>query len=302
MQNQILVNLSRFIDPRAARGPGRAASVLLLAGVALLSLGADAGRPPVGLDSAIVLAAQDSADITSSVALPPASQHETIPAVSHPFGPGESLKFSVQYGIVHAGTAWLEVPSMHEWHGRPVYNLVARAESNRFFDAFYKVRNRIESTWDARGRFSWRYLENRREGGYRFHGEVHFDPQRGEALYDNGQTYPIPPGVQDALSSFYYTRYQALPIGGSIVFDYHASRKSVPMQVKVLGREHVQVPAGSFDCIAIEPTLKAGGIFKNNGRLVIWITDDQRRMPVLMRSKLSIGSISVMLVEMKAGA
>ncbi len=268
----------------------------------LLAGGTHPASTATRVDSSLIRAAQDTGNITGSVSLPPPGQHETLPAVEHPFRTGESLKFSVQYGIIHAGTAWLEVPSMREWHGRPAYNLVARAESSRFFDAFYKVRNRIESTWDARGRFSWRYAENRREGGYRYHGEVRFDPEHGEAIYDNGQTFPIPPGVQDALSSFYYTRFQALPIGGSIVFDYHASRKSVPLQVRVLGRERVQVPAGTFDCVAIEPTLKAGGIFKNNGRLVIWITDDERRMPVLMRSKLTIGSISVMLVDAKAGA
>lgn len=275
---------------------------MLLVLLALSAPGVPVGRSETAVDSALIRAALDSMDITSSVALPPPGQHETLPAVTQPFRPGERLKFSVQYGIIHAGTAWLEVASLREWHGRPVYDLVARAESNRFFDAFYKVRNRIESTWDARGHFSWRYAENRREGGYRFRGEVLFDPERGEATYDNGQTFPVPPGVQDALSSFYYTRYQALPIGGSIVFDYHASGKSTPLQVKVIGRERIQVPAGTFDCIAIEPALKAGGIFKNNGRLVIWITDDSRRMPVLMKSKLTIGSISVILVDAKAGA
>jgi hypothetical protein len=286
------------------RRPPRAGTLvpgLLLAFLALAATSVPAGYSQTGVDSSLIRAAQDTTDITASVELPPAGDHETLPAVREPFRPGESLKFSVQYGIIHAGTAWLEVPSMRDWHGHPVFDLVARAESNRFFDAFYKVRNRIESTWDAHGRFSWRYSENRREGGYHFRGEVKFDPDRGEATYDNGETYPIPPGVQDALSSFYYTRYQALPIGGSIVFDYHANKKSTPLQVRVIGRERIQVPAGTFDCVAIEPALKAGGIFKNNGRLVIWITDDQRRMPVLMRSKLSIGSISVVLVDAKAG-
>ena len=70
----------------------------------------------------------------------------------------------------------------------------------------------------------------------------------------------------------------------------------------MLGRERIRVPAGTFDCIVIEPMLKAGGIFKNKGRLVIWITDDDRRIPVLMRSKLLIGSISVVLQEAKPGA
>ena len=117
----------------------------------------------------------------------------------------------------------------------------------------------------------------------------------------DGQAFPIPPGVQDALSSFYFTRTQALPLGGSVYFDYHSSRRSQPLEVRVLGRERVKTPAGTFDCVAIEPMLKAGGIFSNKGRLVIWLTDDERRMPVQMRSKVSIGSVSVILQEVKPG-
>jgi len=246
--------------------------------------------------------AADSSDITASVALPPPGQQEVLPAVSEPFRAGESLRFSVQYGGISAGSAYLEVPKVSEWNGSPAYTLVARAESNSFVSHFYKVRNRIESVWDKRGQFSWRYSENRREGGHRAKNQILFDHQRHEARYDNGQAYPIPPQVQDALSSFYYTRYQALPIGGSVIFDYHASRKSQVLEVRVLGRERVSTPAGSFNCVVIEPLLRAGGIFKNKGRLVIWLTDDEHRMPVMMKSKVAIGSISVILQEARPGA
>lgn len=244
----------------------------------------------------------DTAGITSSVALPAPGQRVVLPAVSHPFRPGESLRFSVQYGVIKAGSAWLEVPQVRDWQGHEVYTLVARAESNAFFSRFYKVRNKIESYWDRDGLFSRRYAEDRREGGNKTKSEIVFDHARHEAVYSNGKSYPIPPQVQDALSSFYYTRFQPLPLGGSVVFDYHASRKSQPLQVKVLGRERIETPAGTFDCVAIEPIMKAGGIFKNSGRLVIWITEDERRMPVLMRSKVAIGSISVVLQEVKPGA
>jgi hypothetical protein len=64
----------------------------------------------------------------------------------------------------------------------------------------------------------------------------------------------------------------------------------------------VKTPAGQFDCVVIEPFLKAGGIFKNKGRLVIWLTDDDRRIPVLMKSKVAIGSIRVVLQEIKPGS
>lgn len=281
--------------PPHGRGARRMALALLLAA---LPAAFDAGgvRSAPQLDSA---AATPDTAITASVALPPPGHHETLPAVDHPFRVGESLKFSVQYGFIHAGSAWLEVPEKRDWHGHSVYRLVARAESNSFFSAFYKVRNRIESYWDVTGRYSWRYTEDRHEGHYRFKGEVKFDPERHQAIYDNGLTLQTPPRVQDALSSFYYTRFQALPIGGSVVFDYHASRKSAPLQVKVIGRETIDTPAGTFHCIAIEPALQAGGIFKNSGRLVVWITDDERRMPVLMKSKLTIGSISVILVDVR---
>jgi hypothetical protein len=244
----------------------------------------------------------DTSGLTSSVRLPAPGQREVIPASAHPFRPGEMLKFSVQYGPIHAGSAYLEVPEVRMWQGHPVFHLVARAESNSFFSKIYRVRNRIDSFWDTTGRFSWRYAEDRHEGPHRYKDEILFDHDRQEARYENGQTFPIPPQVQDALSSFYYTRFQALPLGGSLVFDYHASKKSAPLLVKVLGRDRIDTPAGRFNCVAIEPQLNAGGVFKNTGRLVIWITDDERRMPVLMKSKVTIGSISVVLVDVRPGA
>src|SRR5436190_13653342 len=58
---------------------------------------------------------------------------EVLPAVDHPFRVGESLKFSVQYGPIHAGSAYLEVPARQDVNGHPAMLLQARAESNGFF-------------------------------------------------------------------------------------------------------------------------------------------------------------------------
>jgi hypothetical protein len=57
------------------------------------------------------------------------------------------------------------------------------------------------------------------------------------------------------------------------------------------------VGAGAFDCLVVEPVLKYSGIFENKGKLTVWVTDDQRRIPVLMRSKILIGAISAVLEE-----
>jgi hypothetical protein len=243
--------------------------------------------------------AQDS--LPDSTEFAPDTGREVLPAPERPIHVGESLRFSVRYGFIRAGSAWLEVPEVVDWNGRPSWRLVARAESNSFFDKMYKVRNRIESVWDQQERFSWRYFEDRHEGGFTANDTLTFFPDSAQVRYKDGRTYPIPPSVQDALSAFYYTRFQPLPLGGSVTFDYHASRRSLPLEVKILGRQRIKTPAGRFDCIVIEPVLKAGGIFKNKGRLVIWLTDDDRRIPVMMKSKVTIGSISVVLTEAKRG-
>src|SRR6188474_1922481 len=96
-------------DRRRPRRTGRLVPAFLLVLLALETTGVPAGRSETTVDSTLIRAAQDSIDITASVALPPSGQHETLPAVAQPFRPGERLKFSVQYGIIHAGTAWLEV-------------------------------------------------------------------------------------------------------------------------------------------------------------------------------------------------
>jgi hypothetical protein len=229
------------------------------------------------------------------------SIRDTLAASPEPFKAGESLRFSVQYGFIHAGSAWLEVPDTEAWNSHRVWRLVARAESNSFFSRFYKVRIRIESLWDQDARFSWRYFEDRHEGGHVANDTMAYEPDSSRMRYKNGQTFAVPGPVQDALSSFYLTRFRALPIGGRVAFDYHASHKTAVMEVRVLGREKVRTPAGNFNCVVIEPLLKAGGIFKNNGRLVIWLTDDARRMPVQMKSKVAIGSVKVVLQEVKTG-
>ncbi len=272
------------MHPRFAPRP---AALVLSVFVALAAL-AGSGSPGRAADD----------ELPSATAVGP---RETLPAVEHPFRAGESLRFSVQYGFVHAGTAWLEVPEVVDWNGVPCWRLVARAESNSFFDRMYRVRNRIESLWDRDGLFSWRYFEDRHEGRFHANDTISFDTTAHIARYKDGRTFDLPAESQDALSAFYFTRFKALPIGGSVTFPYHASHKSATMEVRVLGRDRVKTPAGKFDCVMIEPILKAGGIFANKGRLVIWITDDERRMPVLMKSKVMIGSIRVVLQEAKPG-
>lgn len=218
-----------------------------------------------------------------------------------PFGPGESLRFSIEYGLIKAGTAWLEVAPMEVYRGRDCYHLVSRAESNDFMSKIYKVRDRIDSLVDAEGLYSWRYKKRLREGGYERDYDILYDPPTGKARYASGPSFDAKPWSKDGLAAFYYVRHMPLEVGKDLVVTHHSDRRSNDILVRVHGRETVKVPAGTFDCFVIEPVMGEGGLFKASGRLTIWVTADDRRIPVLMKSKIPVGSIDAVLQEIRYG-
>ena len=97
------------------------------------------------------------------------------------------------------------------------------------------------------------------------------------------------------LSSFYYVRTVPLKVKKAFDIDNYGDGKLYPLKVLVHKKMRVEVPAGVFDCIVVEPVIRGEGIFNQKGRMAIWLTDDERRIPVLMKSKVLIGSIDVRL-------
>ncbi len=216
-----------------------------------------------------------------------------------PWKIGEYFQFSIDWSGLNGGNALMQVQNMQTVEGHRAWRIVTKAESNSFVSKFYKVRDRAESFVDAESLFSRRFEKHLREGSYRKDLEVRFDQASGKAVYENGKAFDVPPRVQDVLSAFYYVRTCPLPDGASIAIPTHDNEKSYDMVVKVLRRERVEVPAGKFDCVVVEPMLKSEGIFKAKGEMLVWLSDDERRIPVQVKSKVPIGSISVTLTDMR---
>jgi len=216
------------------------------------------------------------------------------------FGAKEKFTYDINYGFINAGEATMEVVRLIEFENRPCHQIVTRAKSNKFFSTFYKVDDRVESIIDAVGLFSWRFEKNLREGGYRDDRVCLFDQRNHVVLYQE-DTISVPPYVQDALSVMYYIRTQTLEPGQILFVDNFTDGKLYPLEVRVLERERVEVKAGSFDCVVVEPLLKSVGVFKHEGKLRVWLTDDRLKMPVLMKSKILVGSITAELTDFRLG-
>lgn len=216
------------------------------------------------------------------------------------FKVGEKLTFSIGWEFVDAGTAVMFVEDTTRMNGRPAYHISASTQSNAFFSAMYKVRDRLDSYVDREGLYAIRYIKKTQEGGYKRSFDVDFDHQAGVARIadlDSGKSdIAIPLFVQDILSSFYYLRCLPMEIGQEIKVSAFDNGKVTDVVVKIVKKERISVTAGDFDCLLVQTPI---GPFSNRSVLNIWLTDDHRHIPVLMKSRILIGSVRAELEEIE---
>ena len=218
------------------------------------------------------------------------------------FGTGEKLTFSIQYGLITAGQATLEIePDVKVLQNRPTYHLVSQAASSPMFSTFFRVRDRVESCMDTVNLHSVRFEKHLREGDYKKDLFLEFDQERHKVIVDGKRECDVEPHVQDILSSLYYVRTVPLEVGTSIYVPNHDNGKNYPLEVRVESRERVTVDAGTFDCLVIEPILLGEAVFKQNGRIKVWVTDDVLHLPVLLKSKVFVGAIAGVLTHFQLG-
>ena len=213
------------------------------------------------------------------------------------FGVGEKLTFDLDYGFVTAGIATMHIPKTRKISGRDVYHITFEVNSVPSFDWFYKVRDRYESYLDVEGLFPWRFEQHIREGSYTRDFAAFFDQRKGIAKTSGGE-YEIPLYVHDIVSAFFYARtldYSSMKVDDRIHLQNFYKDKVHELDVKYLGKETVTVAAGTFDCIVVEPLVKEGGLFKHEGNIIVWLTDDEVRMPVKVKTKIVIGSVDANL-------
>jgi hypothetical protein len=216
---------------------------------------------------------------------------------------GEQLTFSVDYGFYRAGTATMSVIGTEEVNGNKCYQIRTEARSNSFISSFYTVRDSVISYIDVDGIFSRRFEKKLREGKHKSDRIVDFYPNRKLAL-NTREKYAVtevPHFTQDILSSLYLLRTFDLKVGKDETIDVYADGKVYPLNVIIHGIEKVKVPAGKFECFKVEPILKSEGIFRQKGRLIIWLTCDDLKLPVKMKSKVAIGSIASNLEKYSTG-
>lgn len=218
---------------------------------------------------------------------------------------GERLSFEISYGFITAAEAFMTIsPSPYVINGRDCYEVNFDVNSRSSFDFVYKVRDNYKTYIDAGGIFPWRFEQHIRENNFKYDLEANFKQDSKKVYtkinFTEEKEYLSPyEYVQDLISSFYYARtldWKGKNTGDIVTINYFYKDNFYPLDVRFEGRETVDVSAGEFRTFILKPMLKEGFTSKTSD-IYIYLTDDERKIPVKVKMKIVIGALVAELTQ-----
>lgn len=209
-----------------------------------------------------------------------------------PFGVGERLEYDVRFGKLHVGNADMEVLPMDTVRGIAVWHTLFIVKGGI---PFYRVNDRYEAWSDVRTLASLRYWQDIDEGSYEPKRHFEIYPERKEYVEGDKPPQQSVERPLDDGSFVYFLRTLALHVGmDTTIHDYFKADRN-PVRIRVIRRDTIEVPAGRFAAIVVQPTINTTGIFREGGEAQIWLSDDDNHIILQLKSKLSFGSLNLYL-------
>lgn len=233
--------------------------------------------------------------LTAAAQTPHAAVSPALEVASVPFGPGEKSMFEVRFGSLRVGTGSFEVLGMESVRGRETWHTTFTVQGGTFF---YRV-NDVYETWiDTQNFNSLLFIRQIEEGTRRRNQSFEIIPDRGIYIERTRQGTDTARTVSEPLDEaafLYFVRTIPLRVGETYDFHRYFIPDRNPVRLRVLRKERITVPAGTFNAIVIRPIIKANGIFSEKGQAEVWLSDDPTRMLLQVKSRLSFGSLNLYL-------
>ena len=247
----------------------------------------------LGTAIAILMAIAPSRPLRAQVAAPLAG------AAPVPWTIGERLRYDVRFGFIKAGSGEMAIVGIESVRGRLAWH--GRFTVHGGYLAL-RVDDMLDTWMDVATLSSLRFAQDFNEIGRDRQKTFDIFPEKNTYLQHGKAEKPSVAQPLDDGSFLYFIRTVPLVVGKSYEFNRYFIPDRNPVTIRVLRREQMRVPAGTFDCIVIQPIIKTKGIFSENGQAEIWLTDDERRIMVQMKTKLAFGSLNLYLRTLSATA
>lgn len=226
-------------------------------------------------------------------------------ATNLPFRVGEKLTYLIYWGPFVAGKATLEVAGIDAVASNECYHLVVRVNTTGFADMLFHVENRIESWLDVDELCTRRYRQDRTEGRHHRFDDSFYDYASKQILMTNlvngkHASYPLDAPAQDLISCLYYVRTTPLQLDVAEKFPIVLGKNHYDVTIKPDERKSLSFrPTGTIQALRLEPTPTISVVSANKGRMWFWVSDDPRKLLLLITSEMKIGSARFVLSQIE---
>ncbi len=231
-----------------------------------------------------------------------ADQQLTIP-FRMPFSVGEQLSYDIKIFGITVGHGTLYIKGYGQVRGKKVYHIIARLESASFFNKIYAVDDYFETFVTTDDFKPLLFKMNIKESKAKKNRTIVIYQDKLMAEVIGRRTFDIGEHAQDALSSLYYLRCLHYKPPQDFFINALTDKRKHKVKVSTERTESIEVDAGTFDSILYVPVIDwKGHVYKDKlNRLSVWISNDERRLPVLMSTRLFFGTIRAELTRFQIG-
>ncbi len=230
-----------------------------------------------------------------------------IPDNLRAYDEGENLLYVIKYtwGIINTdvGEARISLSKGKFDNGTEYFHSTIYGYTYRFYDVFFRVRDLFESKFNTVNGRPYYFHRNIQEGRYRMKNYIWFnpdysinasferlqDPQRDTLLAGNECTF-------DLVSLFYFTRnidFSQIPPGVEQPISFAIDGEINEVFYRMIGPEKKRVPGlGQCNTVKFAARAVAGKVFTGKEDLLIWVSDDKNRVPLMFETPIIVGSVT----------
>jgi hypothetical protein len=200
--------------------------------------------------------------------------------------PTETLTYDVEWRLIHAGTVVFQTQKSHG---------DLRLDSAGMVSSLFKVHDVYSSDFED-GFCGISSVMDSLEGKRHHETKVTFDRAHNHATYLERDLLKDSV-IHEVAGALLKLRTMTIEPGQSVQIPMSDGRRSAPVKIEAQEREEVKTTAGGFKTIRYEALLMNGVIYTRKGKLQIWLTDDERHLPVQIRLRMNfpVGTVTLQL-------
>ena len=216
------------------------------------------------------------------------------------FGFGEKVEYRVHYGFINAAEAKVEIAkNLSVVNNRPCYKINVTGRTVGPFDLISRVRDTWRSYVDTSAILPHMFYQEVQENKYRKEQTTVFNHSRDQAvssMKNETKTYPVPNDIHDIVSGYFFLRtvnFDKINEGEVLEVPTFFDGEVYKLRVRYVGKDVIKTKFGKTRVLRLNPLIPDNKLFKGEGAMKLWISDDINKIPLKIKVELVIGSLEM---------